>query len=169
MAVVAKPSRATLEEQEALEFGMKPFLDTLNMEQADAVRTIYRYSFAYREGARRLGITTAALQRRIKSSVKAMRKVLESSITSSGFVLPAPSVIFPEQSEDGRAFLTKAAANPGTNTGYREGPRKETTMDMTVGRLGKFDPGSAVPRRALTEAERAWLASGRHEEGDEAA
>jgi len=40
------------------------------------------------------------------------------------------------------------------------GPRIETTMDMSAGRLLRFDPGASVPRRELTREEREWLARG---------
>ena len=63
------PSRMVREEQEALEYGMKPDIDKLTMEQGDVARAIFRYGFSYREAARRLGITTPAVQRRVKRAL----------------------------------------------------------------------------------------------------
>ena len=40
------------------------------------------------------------------------------------------------------------------------GPRRETTMDMSPGRLLKVDPGANVPRRDLTPGEKRWLRAG---------
>lgn len=40
------------------------------------------------------------------------------------------------------------------------GPRKETTVDMSTGRLLHFDPGARVPRRQMSAAERSWLYGG---------
>ena len=76
-------SRLVLEEQEALEEGFRPFLSELTMEQADATRAIFRYGFSYRDGARRLNITTPALQRRIRRSLDALRKSL---LRAAGFI-----------------------------------------------------------------------------------
>ena len=70
------PPQAVREEQEALEEGMRPYLNQLTMEQHDAIRSVYRYGFSFRESARRLTITTPALQRRIRRAVDSMRTIL---------------------------------------------------------------------------------------------
>lgn len=39
-----------------------------------------------------------------------------------------------------------------------QGPRIETTMDVSMSRLvSKYDPGARVPHRKLTSTERAWI------------
>lgn len=76
------PSRAVREEQEALEEGMKPFIDALPMDQADALRAIYKYRFTFRDAARRLGMTTPMLQRRVHSALDALGTSL---LRSAGF------------------------------------------------------------------------------------
>jgi len=175
-SVIAKPSRTTVEEQAALEEGMKPFLERLTMDQRDAVRSVFQYSFAYREGARRLDITTAALQRRIKSATKALRGVLAELLVGTPAATPPVRELFPYQEEKDREFLRRAYAQDAAR--FPRTPRVETTMDMTSGRLGsvsrdwgsgyghhmKIDPGADVPRRQLTQPERAWLATGAREE-----
>ena len=159
MSLAPKPSYATREEQEALEFGMKPFLDTLTKEQLSAVQTIFQYSHAYREGAKLLHIKTAALQRRIRSAAKAVRKALEETFgpVPEGLTEPNRYVL----SEDDAAFYERSRETSNALRGL--GHRAESTLDMTPGRLGKFDPGTAIPRRALTPDERTWLSTGRRE------
>lgn len=70
------PPQAVREEQEALEEGFRPFLAALTDEQHDVVRSVYRYGFSFRESARRLGLKTPALQRRMRRAVDALRKTL---------------------------------------------------------------------------------------------
>lgn len=64
------------EEQEALEEGMRPFLQALPMDERDSLSSIYRYSFSYRDAAGRLGLTLPSLQRRVNRAIRNLRAAL---------------------------------------------------------------------------------------------
>lgn len=70
------PPAAVREEHEALEEGMRPFLQALPMDERDALSHIYRYGFSYRDSAGRLGYTLPSLQRRVARAIRNLRAAL---------------------------------------------------------------------------------------------